>query len=80
MCSLTTHKNGKRYRDDFNKMAVGLYHYGQSVRDLSIECGISRVTIYAWLKKLNLMEMKDGSSFITEACIEFQKEILKLQC
>lgn len=42
------HKNnGKRSKDDFNKMVVELYSFGKSVKDLSSEYGVSEVTIYA---------------------------------
>ena len=76
---MTNHKNGKRYNDDFRKMVVDLYHSGQSVRDLSSEYGVSEVTIYAWIKKLILMELEDGSSITPDDYAKLQKQMLKLQ-
>ncbi|HLR66870.1 MAG TPA: transposase [Virgibacillus sp.] len=76
---MTTHKNGKRYSDDFRKMVVDLYHSGQSVRKLSSEYGVSEVTIYTWIKKLSPAEMEDGSSVTPEDYAELQKQMLKLQ-
>jgi len=76
---MTTHKNGKRYSDDFRKMVVDLYHSGQSVKNLSSEYGVSEVTIYAWIKKLSPVEMEDGSFVTSEDYAELQKQMLKLQ-
>jgi len=76
---MTTHKNGKRYSDDFRKMVVDLYHSGQSAKNLSSEYGVSEVTIYAWIKKLSPVEMEDGSSVTLEDYAELQKQMLKLQ-
>ncbi len=61
---MTNHRNGNRYTDDFRKMIVDLYHTGQPVKDLSGEYGVSEVTIYAWIKKFNPVELEDGSSII----------------
>lgn len=76
---MTNHKNGKRYNDDFRKMVVDLYHSGQPVRDLSSEYGVSEVTIYAWIKKLNPMELENGTSVTPDAYAKLQKQMLKLQ-
>ncbi|MGM8216858.1 IS3 family transposase [Bacillaceae bacterium W0354] len=74
------HKNnGKRYNDDFRKMVVELYHSGQSVRSLSSEYGVSEVTIYAWIKKFNPVELEDGSSVTPDDYAKLQKQLLKLQ-
>ena len=72
-------KNGKRYNNDFRKMVVELYHFGQSVRDLSSEYGVSEVTIYAWIKKFSPVELEDGSSVTPEDYAKLQKQMLKLQ-
>ena len=71
--------NGKRYNDDFRKMVVELYHSGQSVRVLSSEYGVSEVTIYSWIKRLNPVELDDGSSITPDDYTKMQKEIHKLQ-
>lgn len=39
--------NEKHYNNNYCKMLVGLYHPGQSVRDLNGEYSFSEVTIYA---------------------------------
>ena len=52
------HKNnGKRYNDDFRNMIVELYQSGEPVRKLSSEYGVSEVTIYNWIKKLNPVQL-----------------------
>lgn len=76
---MTNHKNGNRYTDDFRKMVVDLYHSGQSVKDLSGEYGVSEVTIYAWIKKFNPVELEDGSSITPDDFVKLQKQMLKVQ-
>jgi len=76
---MTNHKNGNRYSDDFRKMVVDLYHSGQSVKDLSGEYGVSEVTIYAWIKKFNPVELEDGSSITPDDFVKLQKQMLKVQ-
>jgi len=79
MCLMKHKKNGKRYNDDFRQMIVDLYHSGQSVKNLSSEYGVSEVTIYNWIKKLNPVELEDGSSITPEDYTKLQKQMLKLQ-
>src|SRR5690625_1151162 len=62
MCPMKHKNNGQRYNDDFRKMIVELYKSGQPVRRLSSEYGVSEVTIYAWIKKFNPIELEDGFS------------------
>jgi len=76
---MTNHKNGNRYTDDFRKMVVDLYTCGQSVKDLSGEYGVSEVTIYAWIKKFNPVELEDGSSITPDDFVKLQKQMLKVQ-
>jgi len=71
--------NEKRYNDDFRKMVVDLYHFGQSIRSLSSEYGVSEVTIYAWIKKFTPMDLEDGSSITPDDYANLQKQMLKLQ-
>ncbi|MDP1442091.1 transposase [Priestia megaterium] len=40
----------KTYNDEFKKTSVDLYHAGNSIEDLSNECGVSEGTIYKWAK------------------------------
>ena len=42
-------------------MVIELYNSGQSVKSLSSEYGVSEVTIYTWIKKINPFELEDGS-------------------
>src|SRR5699024_10981793 len=79
MYLMTNHRNGKRYSDEFRKMVVDLYNYGQSVKDLSREYGVSDVIIYEWNKKLSTMEVEDGYSVTEEDYAELKKQMLKLQ-
>ncbi len=60
-------------------MVIDLYHSGQSVRDLSSEYGVSEVTIYKWIKKLNPVELNDGTTVTPEDFAKLQKQMLKLQ-
>ncbi|WP_067844348.1 transposase [Amphibacillus sediminis] len=76
---MSNQKHGKRYNDDFRKMVVDLYCSGQTVRELSSEYGVSEVTIYAWIKKFNPVELEDGSSVTPDDYANMQKEMLKLQ-
>ena len=76
---MANHKHGKRYNDDFRKMVVDLYRSGQSVRELSSEYGVSEVTIYAWIKKFNPVELEDGSSITPDDFVKLQKQMLKVQ-
>jgi len=41
-------------------MIVDLYHSRQRVKNLSDEFGVSKVTIYDWIKKLNSLELTNG--------------------
>nr|WP_157065250.1 IS3 family transposase [Amphibacillus sediminis] len=76
---MSNQKHGKRYNDDFRKMVVDLYCSGQTVRELSSEYGVSEVTIYAWIKKFNPVELEDGSSVTPDDYANMQKEMFKLQ-
>ena len=40
-----------RYSQEFKETIVELYHSGQSVTDLHREYGVTKVTIYDWIKK-----------------------------
>ena len=44
-------RNGIRYSDEFKKQIVDLYNSGQSTLELSREYGVTRATIYNWLKQ-----------------------------
>jgi transposase len=40
-----------RYSQEFKETIVELHHTGQSVADLSSEYGVTRTTIYKWIKE-----------------------------
>ena len=42
-----------RYSQEFKETIVELYHSGQSVADLHREYGVTRVTIYNWIKEFS---------------------------
>lgn len=71
--------NEKHYNNNYCKMLVGLYHPGQSVRDLNGEYSFSEVTIYAWIKKLSSIDLEDGSSITPDDYVKLQKQLLHLQ-
>ncbi|AYE53406.1 transposase (plasmid) [Priestia megaterium NCT-2] len=50
---------GKKYNDEFKKTIVGLYHAGNSVKELSSEYGVSEVTIYKWAKAFTPISSED---------------------
>ena len=70
---------GKKYNEDFKKTVVDLYHSGSSVKDLSIEYGVSEVTIYAWIKKFSPIKTEDGSTVTADEIAKMKKQMLRLQ-
>jgi transposase len=72
-------KVSKHFNDDFKKMVVDLYHTGSSVKDLSVEYGVSEVTIYKWIKKLSPVELEDGTSATPDDFVQIQKQLRRLQ-
>lgn len=59
-------------------MIVDLYRSSQSIKSLSREYGVSEVTIYAWIKKYNPIELENGTSITPEDYAKLQKQLLKL--
>lgn len=49
-------ENGRRYTEEFKKQIVELYQAGSSVNHLSGEYGVSKVTIYKWIKNFSTSE------------------------
>ena len=74
-----SHKNGKRYNEDFRKTVVDLYHSGQSVKTLSSEYGVSEVTIYKWIKTYSPIETSNGEEITPKDVEAIQKENLRLK-
>ena len=44
-------KQGKRFTKEFKEQIVSLYNMGKTVSQLSSEYGVTRVTIYRWIKE-----------------------------
>lgn len=42
-----------RYSQEFKETIVELYHNGQAVADLHDEYGVSKVSIYNWIKEFS---------------------------
>ena len=47
-------RNAKYYDENFKKMIFELYHSGSSVFDLECEYGVTKVSIYKWIKEYSL--------------------------
>ena len=44
-------EQGKRFTKEFKEQIVSLYNMGKTVSQLSSEYGVTRVTIYRWIKE-----------------------------
>lgn len=60
-------------------MVVDLYRSGSLVKHLSSEYGVSKVTIYKWIKRYSPMDLEDGTSITPGDFNELQKQIRRLQ-
>jgi transposase len=68
----------KVFTNDFKQTIIDLHKHGKSVNDLSIEYGVSKVTLYSWLNKKQ--EIPLGNETITiEEYKRLQKENLRLK-
>lgn len=73
-------KNGKRYEEEFKKMIVELYSSKQkTVSQLEREYGISKVTIYDWIKKYSAIQIDDKTSLTNNDLNEMRKEMARLR-
>lgn len=73
-------KHGKRYDEDFKKMVVELYSSTQkSVSQLEREYGISKPTIYDWIKKYSKINLNDEETITNNDINEMRKEMAKLK-
>jgi transposase len=64
----------KKYKNDFKRTIVDLYHSGHSVKTLSDEYGVSEFTIYKWIKEFtplmeNLPHQKKSQRFKKRICV-----------
>jgi transposase len=71
--------NGKRYNKDFREMIVELYQTGSSVADLSREYGVTKVTIYKWIKQYSEIEIAENTTVTKKEMLEIQRENKKLK-
>ena len=67
--------NGKRYEKDFKKMIVELYHSGSSVSDLEREYGVTKVTIYKWIKDYSEIEIDENTTVTKKGFINIREKI-----
>ena len=72
-------RNGKRYNEDFKEMIVELYQTGSSVADLSREYGVTKVTIYKWIKQYSKIKIDENITVTKKEILEIQKENNKLK-
>ena len=72
-------RNGKRYNEDFKEMIVELYQTGSSVADLSREYGVTKVTIYKWIKQYSEIKINENTTVNKKEMLEIQKENNKLK-
>lgn len=67
--------NGKRFNDDFRKIGVARYYSNNTVKNLSNEYGVSKVTFYALIRKLTPNEMKGGTFVNTNDYTKPEKQV-----
>ena len=72
-------RNGKRYNEDFKEMIVELYQTGSTVADLSREYGVTKVTIYKWIKQYSEIEIDEITTVTKKEMLEIQKENKKIK-
>jgi len=79
MCPMNK-KNGKRYEEEFKKMIVEPYSSKQkTVSQLEREYGISKVTIYDWIKKYSAIQVDEKTSLTNNDLNEMRKEMARLR-
>ncbi len=72
-------KSGVRYTDEFKQQIVKLYHFGQSVVDLSCEYGVSTTTIYKWINQLSSLKVSRSEEITAKEYQEMKKRIYELE-
>lgn len=72
--------NGKRYNSDFKEMIVDLYNSGsKNITEIEREYGVTRSTIYKWIKETTVIEIDENISITTKDAKQMQKEIARLK-
>ena len=60
-------------------MIVELCHLGSSVSDLECEYGVTKVTIYKWIKEYSEIELYENTTVTKKELLKVQKENEKLK-
>jgi transposase len=74
-------KNQNSYTDEFRKQIVAIYENGKDVSTISKEYGISKQTIYTWIRKANnsgSFRDRDNRTSEENELIELRKENKRL--
>lgn len=67
--------SGENYKEEVRNMFVELHRSGKSVKSLSNEYGVPRITIFNWIKKLRSVRLSSELIYT----FDLQLQILKLQ-
>ena len=68
---------GNRYTEEFKQKIIYLYLAGRSIKSLSIEHGIPRLTIYRWRKLYDPFVNSEKEAVSLEDCEKLKKKIQK---
>ena len=69
----------KRYDEEFKKTIVDLYNSGKSATELEREYGISRSTIYEWIKDYSPIQTDDGEITNNKEIQALKKELARIK-
>ncbi len=70
------------YTDEFKKQIVLLYQNGKTILEIFKEYGVSKSTVYQWIKKLNnsgSFKAKDNHTVEENELIALRKELIQLR-
>jgi transposase len=70
---------GIRYNEEFKKQILQLYEMGKTVSELCDEYGLSRTTIYKWIKNNKPIGIIEGKEITQKEYERMKKEILELK-
>ncbi|MBS4535681.1 transposase [Clostridium sp. D2Q-14] len=71
--------NGKRYNEEFKQKIIELYNSGSSATELEREYGVTRTTIYKWIKENTEIQVDDQESITSKDVLKMKKENAKLK-
>ncbi|QXM07107.1 transposase [Crassaminicella indica] len=71
--------NGKRYNEDFKQTIIELYNSGSLVSELERKYGVTRTTIYKWIKENKVIKVEDQEPITPKDIAEMKKENAKLK-